>query len=125
MLRPPFIFCKLQDSIVTSPSPWPSPLGRGRSVSNFLKKRRALILRTVCARCSLSPRERAGVRGKSLSAQTITQGLRCARRLQTLLFHVRKRMRKILSVLALWLGPAFLAFSQPNQPVIVPPQRDP
>jgi hypothetical protein len=48
-----------------SPSPWPSPPGRGDTASRAATSPGALDWRKRGGRFSLSPRERAGVRGKS------------------------------------------------------------
>src|SRR6266568_4475017 len=50
-----------------SPSPWPSPAGRGNTGSRAATSRGALDWRRRGERFSLSPRERAGVRGKPRS----------------------------------------------------------
>src|SRR5207245_177317 len=50
-----------------SPSPWPSPAGRGNTASRAATSRGALDWRERGRRFSLSPRERAGVRGKQRS----------------------------------------------------------
>src|SRR5439155_24579211 len=48
---------------VRSPSPLPSPSGRGSIIGNALDNSRRLELPKSAAWFSLSPRERAGVRG--------------------------------------------------------------
>src|SRR6266571_3779151 len=48
-----------------SPSPQPSPLGRGRSVSDPFELFRTPHLVTHCRPVSLPPRERVGVRGNN------------------------------------------------------------
>src|SRR6266513_1023638 len=55
-----------------SPSPRPSPLGRGRHARRFSNNPGALVCQKAGQRFSLSPRERAGVRGKE-----VVEGLRC------------------------------------------------
>ena len=50
-----------------SPSPWPSPAGRGNTASRAATSRGAQDWRKRGGRFSLSPRERAGVRGKPRS----------------------------------------------------------
>ena len=67
-----------------SPSPRPSPLGRGRSVLSLIPTLDAVFAGSAFeetptpARCSLSPRERARVRGKysvALAEYSISKGL--------------------------------------------------
>src|SRR5262249_32295641 len=68
----------------TSPSPQPSPLGRGGPAARRLKAPALSVLPTDWRRFSLSPRERAGVRGKNARDETpIRQHRRLALARQT------------------------------------------
>src|SRR5207247_4363329 len=55
-------------SMAPSPSPRPSPLGKGRHARRLLEQRDAADWRRTGERFSLSPRERAGVRGNKVLA---------------------------------------------------------
>ena len=58
---------RMEELTACSPSPQPSPLGRGRIVARASANGALQISSADGARGSLSPRERAGVRGKTIS----------------------------------------------------------
>src|ERR1051325_7554603 len=62
---------EISESYTAFPSPRPSPQGRGSIVLRFSAQPKLLFFPRVGLRVSLSPRERAGVRGKETIVSTM------------------------------------------------------